>query len=150
MQLKICSQKDFYAGLMFVGFGVFAIYESRQYDMGAIERMGPGYFPTILGVLLVCLGLAVFARSFFAGVTTKIRIDLRPIVLVLLGVLAFGLLLDSAGLVIASFALIFLACLGSWEFRLRDTLIMFVVLVAFCTAVFYYGLEVSMPLWPEF
>lgn len=77
MQLKICSQKDFYARLMFVGFGVFSIYESRQYDMGAIERMGPGYFPTILGFLLVCLGLAVFTRSFFTGVTTKIRIDLR-------------------------------------------------------------------------
>lgn len=150
MQLKVCSQKDFYAGLMFVGFGIFAIYEAQQYDMGVIERMGPGYFPTILGVVLLCLGLAVFVRSFFSGVTTKIRIDLRPIVLVLSGVVAFGLLLEIAGLVIAAFALITLACLGSWEFRLRDTLIMFVVLVAFCTAVFYYGLEVSFPLWPEF
>ena len=139
MQLKVSSQKDFYAGLMFVGLGVFAVYESQHYDMGVIERMGPGYFPTILGALLVCLGIAIFIRSFFTGITTKIRIDLRPIVLV-----------NSAGLVVASFALITLACLGSWEFRPRDTLIMFVVLVAFCTAVFYYGLEVSMPLWPEF
>ena len=150
MQLKVSSQKDFYAGLMFVGLGVFAVYESQHYDMGVIERMGPGYFPTILGALLVCLGIAIFIRSFFTGITTKIRIDLRPIVLVLSGVVAFGLLLNSAGLVVASFALITLACLGSWEFRPRDTLIMFVVLVAFCTAVFYYGLEVSMPLWPEF
>ncbi|MEL0107073.1 MAG: tripartite tricarboxylate transporter TctB family protein [Rhodospirillaceae bacterium] len=150
MQLRICSQKDFYAGLMFTGFGIFALYEAHKYDMGVIERMGPGYFPTILGALLVGLGLAVFVRSFFSGVATKIRVDLRPIVLVLSGVVAFGLLLNVAGLVVAAFALITLACLGSWEFRLRDTLIMFVILVAFCTLVFYYGLEVSMPLWPEF
>ena len=96
------------------------------------------------------LGLAVFVRSFFKGVTEKIRVDFRPIILVLSGVVAFGLLLDHAGLVVAAFALITLACLGSWEFKLRDTLIMFVVLILFCTAVFYYGLEVSMPLWPEF
>jgi hypothetical protein len=73
VQLKVCSQKDFYAGLMFVGFGVFAIYEADHYDMGVIERMGPGYFPTILGVILACLDLAVFTRSFFTDVTTKIR-----------------------------------------------------------------------------
>lgn len=149
MQLRVSSQKDFYAGLMFIGFGIFAVYEASQYDMGVIERMGPGYFPAILGVLLTVLGLAVFVRSFFKGVTSKIRIDFRPIILVLSGVVAFGLLLDHAGLVVAAFALITLACLGSWEFKLRDTLIMFVVLILFCTAVFYYGLEVSMPLWPE-
>ena len=150
MQLKVCSQKDFFAGLMFVGLGVFAIIESQNYDMGVIQRMGPAYFPTALGIILTFLGLAVFVRSFFTGVKTKIQIDLRPIVLVLSGVVAFGLLLNSAGLVIAAFALIFLACLGSWEFRLRDTIIIFFVLIIFCTAVFYYGLEVSMPLWPEF
>ena len=150
MQLKVRSQKDFYSGLMFIGFGVFTIIESQNYDMGILQRMGPAYFPTALGIILVFLGLAVFGRSFFSGVKTKIKIDLRPIVLVLSGVVAFGLLLNTAGLVIAALALIFLACLGSWEFRLRDTFIMFVVLTIFCTAVFYYGLEVAMPLWPEF
>jgi len=150
VQLKVRSQKDFYAGLMFIGFGIFAVIESQNYDMGVLQRMGPAYFPTALGIILTVLGLLIFARSFFTGVTTKIRIDLRPIVFVLAGVVAFGVLLNMAGLVIAAFALITLACLGSWEFHLRDTIIMFFVLTGFCTAVFYYGLEVSMPLWPEF
>ncbi len=150
MQLKVCSQKDLYAGLMFVGLGIFAVIESQNYDMGTLQRMGPAYFPTALGIMLVILGLAIFVRSFFSGVKTRIRIDLRPIVLVLSGVVAFGLLLNTAGLIIAALALITLACLGSWEFRLRDTFIMFIVLTIFCTAVFYYGLEVAMPLWPEF
>ena len=150
MHLKVRSQKDFYAGLMFTGFGVFAIFEAQKYDMGVIERMGPGYFPTILGVLLVVLGLAVFVRSFFAGVEARIKIDLRPIILVLAGVVAFGLLLNTAGLVVAALALVVLSCLGSWEFRLLDTAVIFIVLIVFCTAVFYYGLEVSMPLWPEY
>ena len=135
---------------MFTGFGVFAIFEAQKYDMGVIERMGPGYFPTILGVLLVVLGLAVFVRSFFAGVEARIKIDLRPIILVLAGVVAFGLLLNTAGLVVAALALVVLSCLGSWEFRLLDTAVIFIVLIVFCTAVFYYGLEVSMPLWPEY
>jgi hypothetical protein len=135
---------------MFIGFGVFAVYDSRKYDVGALERMGPGYFPTILGIMLLAIGAAIFLRSFSAGVISKIVIDLRPIVLVLSGVAAFGLLLNTAGLVVATFALVLLSCLGSWEFRLRDSLILFLILIVFCSAVFYYGLEVSMRLWPEF
>ncbi|MEX2450146.1 MAG: tripartite tricarboxylate transporter TctB family protein [Rhodospirillales bacterium] len=135
---------------MFIGFGIFAVYESRKYDFGALERMGPGYFPTILGIMLLTIGTAIFLRSFSAGAISKIVIDLRPIVLVLSGVAAFGLLLNTAGLVVATFALVLLSCLGSWEFRLRDSLILFLILIVFCSAVFYYGLEVSMRLWPEF
>ena len=64
MQLKIKSQEDFWAGLMFIGFGVLAIFVSRDYPMGSAMRMGPGYFPTSIGMIMVALGAIITAMSF--------------------------------------------------------------------------------------
>ena len=63
MQLKIRSKEDFYAGLMFIGFGVLAVVVARNYPMGSAMRMGPGYFPTYLGGLLVFMGSVITYRS---------------------------------------------------------------------------------------
>ena len=64
VQLKIKSQEDFWAGLMFIGFGVLAIVISRDYPMGSAMRMGPGYFPTSLGAIMVLLGSIITLLSF--------------------------------------------------------------------------------------
>ncbi|HEX6065999.1 MAG TPA: tripartite tricarboxylate transporter TctB family protein, partial [Longimicrobiales bacterium] len=72
MQLKIKSQEDFWAGLMFIGFGVLAIVISRDYPMGSAMRMGPGYFPTSLGAIMVLLGSIITMLSFkFEGGKVK-------------------------------------------------------------------------------
>jgi len=72
MQIK--NGKDFWSGLMFMGFGIAFFVLSRDYTMGSALRMGPGYFPTVLGGLLAVLGLLVFARSFKSEIEHSWRI----------------------------------------------------------------------------
>ncbi len=62
MQIK--NGKDFWAGLMYIGFGIAFVLVARNYSMGSALRMGPAYFPTWLGGLLTLLGIIVVARSF--------------------------------------------------------------------------------------
>src|SRR3712207_1426311 len=59
--MRIRSQEDFWAGLMFIGFGVAAIVIARNYPFGSAMRMGPGYFPTMIGSGLVILGAIIAA-----------------------------------------------------------------------------------------
>ena len=77
MQIK--NGKDFWAGLMFVGFGAAFVIIARDYPMGQALRMGPAYFPTVLGGLLVILGMATFVRSFFSKVRHSWKLfEFRP------------------------------------------------------------------------
>ena len=106
--MKIKSPKDLWAGLMFVGFGLFfVVWAWTHYQMGSAVRMGPAYFPTLLGGLLAVLGLIVFAGSF-AMVGPKVpAFALRPLILISLGCVLYGYLMKPLGLVGATAALVF-------------------------------------------
>ena len=80
--MKINNGKDFWAGIMFVGTGVFFMIASRAFPMGTSVRMGPAYFPTVLGGILVVLGLIIFSRAFLSKVQHSL--DVFPFRLVLL------------------------------------------------------------------
>lgn len=71
--MRIVNGKDFWAGLMFVGFGLSFVLWSQNYPMGSALRMGPAYFPTTLGGLMAVLGALVFARSFFSKIEAPIK-----------------------------------------------------------------------------
>jgi hypothetical protein len=76
--MKIRNQKDFWAGLMFLAFGLGFAIIARNYQMGTAVRMGPAYFPTVLGGLMAVLGAIVLVRSFFSKVTgeaAKVRMS---------------------------------------------------------------------------
>jgi Tripartite tricarboxylate transporter TctB family len=72
MQIK--NGKDFWAGLMYLAFGAAFMLVARNYAMGSALRMGPAYFPTVLGGILVVLGLTVFVRSFTSHIIHSWRI----------------------------------------------------------------------------
>ncbi len=136
---------------MFVVFGGAFIILARRYAMGSAGQMGPAYFPTVLGGILVVLGLVIFGRGFLshlkdAGVP---RLHLRPLCIILASVALFALLLRPAGLVIATFALIVLSAAGGAEFRFKQVLLLYFALVAGSVALFYYGLGLPFNLWPE-
>lgn len=81
--MKIHNGKDFWAGLMFVGFGAGFMFVSRNYPMGSALRMGPAYFPTVLGGFMAVLGAIVFFRSFFSGIASPLKVfPFRPWLLV--------------------------------------------------------------------
>ncbi|MDH3236729.1 MAG: tripartite tricarboxylate transporter TctB family protein [Alphaproteobacteria bacterium] len=147
MSLKIKSQEDFWAGLMFIGFGILAIIIARDYPMGSTMRMGPGYFPTYIGVILIILGAIISGISFkFEGERVG-AFAWRPMILLSIAFAAFGWAIDNIGFILAMVILIVLASLAGKEFRLKEAIGMVLVLVAGSWALFIYGLELPFPLW---
>jgi len=141
MKIEIRSRKDFGTGLIFVFFGAGAMFMSRHYPMGTVMRMGPAYFPSILGGLLALLGLAIALRGLYVRGEAPTPLALRPVV-------AFALLVQSLGLVLAVFALVVISCLGGLDFRLREVAILYLVLAALALGLFVYGLGLPFKLWP--
>lgn len=150
--MQIRDAKDFWSGVMFAAFGIFFIVFAREYDMGTAARMGPAYFPTVLGGLLLLLGIFVAIKGLAAR-TSDGRVEpfhFRPLLLVLGAVVAFGLLLRPAGLLVALATLVVVSSLGSHEFRLRDVLLLTVGLAVLVVIVFIYGLSMTVPVLPAF
>ena len=148
--MHIRSQKDFWAGLMFIAFGAFFGGFGSRYAFGNAAQMGPGYFPTVLGVVMGLLGLMVTIKSVGAGAAEEqvARFDWRTLGLVLGSVVLFGLLLVPLGLVLSLFVLVVISSLASHEFAWRATLVNAVVLIAMCLGVFVWGLKLQFPIWP--
>ena len=148
--MHIRNRKDFWAGLLFAAFGLFFSGFGTRYTFGSAARMGPGYFPTVLGVLLIVLGVAIAlaALSPKAEEHHVAKFDWRTIALVLGSVVLFGVLLNRAGLVIALIAVVMVSSYASHEFGWKAALVNTVVLIALCLAVFVYALSLQFPLWP--
>jgi hypothetical protein len=152
--MKIKNGKDFWSGVMFIAFGLFFAGFARQYDMGTAARMGPAYFPTVLGMLLIVIG----AFIGFKGLRTEHeegdgqvdKFHFKPLLLVLGAVVAFGLLLRPGGLVVALIALIFISSFGSGEFKLKEILPLTIGLCVLVLAVFIWGLGLTIPVLPAF
>jgi len=150
MSSKIKSIKDFNAGLMFIAFGLVFAIVAKNYPMGTAVRMGPAYFPTILGWLLVFLGVIVFIQSFISSDEKPKKMDPRALLWILGSVLAFALLVGplNAGLVPASVIIVIMSAYGGEEFRWRDAIISATVLSIACVGIFYYGLGLPFRLFP--
>jgi hypothetical protein len=150
MSSKIKSIKDFNAGLMFIALGLIFAIVAKNYPMGTAVRMGPAYFPTILGWLLVFLGVIVFIQSFVTSEEKPKKMDPRALLWILGSVLAFALLVGplNAGLVPASVVIVMMSAYGGEEFRWRDAIISAVLLSAACVGIFYYGLGLPFRLFP--
>jgi len=150
--MKIRNHRDFWAGVMFIVFGLLFMALSRQYQIGTAAKMGPGYFPMILGGLMAFLGLLVVLPSIRARTPAlKVdRMDFRSNAMVLLAVIAYALALPKLGFIVAVFLLILISAMASHEFRLKETLISSVVLLVFSWLVFVKGLELQFPFLPTF
>jgi hypothetical protein len=149
--MKIKSPKDFWAGVMFIGFGGFAVaWSMTHYQMGTAVRMGPGYFPVMLGGLLVVLGLAVLLVALATDGPPIPKFHYRPLLLISLGCVAYGYLMKPLGLILATVALVFISAFGGHEFKWKEVLILSVILVVFSVLVFVKGLTLPFPICPQF
>jgi hypothetical protein len=142
----IRSTKDFWTGLIYLFFGVSAILIARDYGMGTGGKMGPAYFPTILGGLLVVIGVIAVIRSFVVPGAPIGAFAFKGLILVTAAVLVFGFVVRSAGLVVALPLLVIISALASSRFRWRPTLIMAAGLTIFCVLVFIKGLGIPLPI----
>lgn len=149
--MKIKSPKDFWAGLMFIGFGLFFVVVALlYYKMGSAVRMGPAYFPVLLGGLLAVLGLVVLVDSVVEEGPPVAKFHFRPLLFILASSLAFAYLLRPLGLVLAAIVLIFISAFGGHEFKWKEVAILSAVMVVFSVVVFVKGLTLPFPVCPSF
>jgi Tripartite tricarboxylate transporter TctB family len=141
----IRNPKDFLSGLMFLTFGGGAIFLGQDYEVGKAIRMGPGYFPLVLAALLCLVGAVCVVRSLVIGGTPMEKLAFKPLILIVVSTLLFGLLLRHAGLVAALVASVLLSALASSQFSARNTALTIVLLTAFCYLVFLKGLGLPIP-----
>jgi len=144
----LTKSRDFWSGVMFTFIGVSAFVIAQGYNVGLAGRMGPGYFPLIAGSLLTLLGLATIARGAVLDRTEVGKFYFRQMLLIVGAVIAFALLLDPAGLIISTLVLVVIARLAGHEFRIREVLISYVLLVAAAWMVFIYWLGLPINLLP--
>jgi signal transduction histidine kinase len=146
----IRNPKDFCAGVLFMSFGLAALVIAGSYPLGTAARMGPGYFPRVLGIMLVGLGALLSLSGFRSTGDALSGWRWRPLAIVLLSVGVFCLTAQWLGLVFASLTLVFFSSVADKEFRWKEALLSSAVQAAAAVAVFVYGLGVPFPVWPVF
>ena len=159
--MKIKSQKDFFSGLMFLVVGIAFAIGANNYTVGTGARMGPGYFPMILGVLMALLGAAICFSGLTKGPASGDKIGKwawRQVFFILAANFAFGILLVGVpnlhipqfGLIIAIYALVFIASLAGDKFNFKETAILSTVLAVGSYFAFVWALNLQFPVWPSF
>jgi hypothetical protein len=200
--MKIKSPKDFWAGLMFIGFGLFFMFWAMmQYQMGTAVRMGPAYFPTVLGGLLAFLGAMVLVESvamdpgrrhvtlwlpfnkYDFGVAVAVFVALglltwlvklprdyaivggtvilsvlavlfrpqaKPLVLISAACVVYGYVMKPLGLILATALLVFVSAFAGHQFKWKEVVILYVLLIVFSILVFVKGLTLPFPVCPDF
>ena len=152
MKFRIRNQKDVAAGLIYVLAGAGFSLGALNYKLGDPARMGPGWFPFWIGILLVAVGVATASQGLrpHAAEESLKKPQLPTLLWVLGAVVLFGVLLQPLGLVLALAALVLVSSLASHEFTWRGTLLNAVVLILFSVGAFIEGINLQIPLWPTF
>ncbi len=146
----IRDTKDFWSGVMCMGFALAAIVLGRKYPVGTPASMGPGMFPMILGGCLGALGLLCSLRAMRPGkaVDRIAKIQPRPVLLVLGSVVAYGVALPKLGVVVASMLVVVISRLAAPGFRWVEVTVFGAILTFACVLVFVVGLKMPVPIWP--
>jgi hypothetical protein len=143
------SLKNLLAGLIFVGFGLAFGYAASNYQIGTALRMGPGYFPIILAVIMVVLGAIIVVQSFLSG-TDEIplgQVPWRGLVLLIGALVFFGFTVRGLGLLPSLFVTVFLAGFASRSNGLVGALVLAVGLTTLCMVIFIWALGLPLPLF---
>jgi hypothetical protein len=142
----IRNPRDFWAGLIYIGIGLSAFYIALDYEMGTAVRMGPGYFPRVLAIVLALIGFASLLRSFLRPGEAVGRMAWRAALLVLGATVIFGLLVRGAGLALGLLVLVLISAYASRQLRLPSTVLLAAGLAIFSFLVFLKGLGIPLPL----
>lgn len=157
--MSAANRKDFWSGVLFVLLGVFFIYFAQEHPLGQASRMGPAYFPTVLGIIMSAIGLVVALVGYFKHAPkTEDGVDENVVTpfhwtilgLILGSILVFGLMLETFGLMLSLAAMVLISELASSEFRFKETLAIILVLDLLAWLIFVYGVGMLVPVWPVF
>lgn len=159
--MNIKSQKDFFSGLMFMGVGAAFAWGATTYNVGAGARMGPGYFPLVLGVLMAILGIAVTFKSLVIETEGGDKIGKwawKPLVYIIAANLLFGIFLGglpsiklpAMGLIAGIYVLTFVASMAETGWKVKNTFVLATVLAAGSYVAFVLVLKLQFAVWPTF
>jgi len=159
--VNIKSQKDFFSGLMFTVVGAGFAWGAVGYNVGTGARMGPGYFPLMLGIVLALLGGLIMFKALVVETEDGDKIGKwawKPLFFIISANLLFGIMigglpsigLPPMGLVAGIFALTIVASLAGETFKLKEVLILSAVLAVGSYLAFVMLLKLQFPVWPTF
>jgi uncharacterized membrane protein YhhN len=159
--LKIKSQPDFYSGLMFTGAGIAFAWGATHYNLGDAARMGPGYFPFMLGILMALVGVVITITALGSSSAGEEKIGKwawRPLFYIIAANVVFGMLLAGVtqlgvpafGIIVGIYALTFVASMAQAEWRFLPTFLLATALAVGSYLVFVLALRLQFPVWPEF
>ena len=138
---------DLWAGLLFAGLGAISLWTGADYSLGVPSRIGPGYVPRLLGILMAGLGGFLLARSAWTRESIDATVAWRPVTLVLASVVAFALVFEASGLVPAILASVAIANFAMPENRWTTAVVLGVILAFFAWALFVKALSLPLPVW---
>ncbi len=146
MKLELRNNKDFWAGLVFAGTGAAAMFIAQHYPFGTTLRMGPGYFPRVLGGILVLFGLYVMVRGLRINEKIQGNWSVRALIVLPLSMVLFGILMEYFGFLPALVTLVFGSAASSREFKFSEVLLLTLLLTVLSVALFIWGLGLPYPL----
>ncbi len=146
MKLEFRNNQDFWAGLMFFGIGAAAVFVARDYPFGRLLRMGSGFFPTLLGVILMLFGIYIMAKGLRRNEKIQGNWSIRAVIVLPLITVLFGVLMDRAGFIPALAVLAFGSAAASQEFKWGEVLLLTAFMTVLSVAVFILGLGLPYPL----
>lgn len=159
--MNIKSQKDFFSGLMFMGVGAAFAWGATAYNVGTGARMGPGYFPLVLGVLLAILGAVITFDSLVLETEDGDKIGgfaWKPVTFIILGNVLFGVMigglpsigLPPMGMILGIYVLTFVASLAGDTFKAKEIFVLATILSIGSYLAFIMLLKLQFPVWPAF
>ncbi len=159
--MRIKNQKDFFAGLLYLVVGIAFAWGATNYSIGTGARMGPGYFPLVLGIVLAVIGAIIMFQAMVFETPDGNPIGRwawKPLCFIIASNLLFGILLGgwpllgipAMGLIIAIYVLTFVAALAGSEFRFIEVLIVATLLAVGSWVAFVWGLNLQFQVWPSF
>ncbi len=159
--MKIKNEPDFYSGIMFMATGIAFAWGATNYNIGGAGRMGPGYFPFMLGILMTLVGAGVTFNALSIKTSNEEKIGKwawRPLFYVIAANVVFGVLLAGVrdfgipafGMIVGIYALTFIASMAQASWKFKPTLILATALAIGSYLVFVLALKLQFPVWPEF
>ena len=159
--MNIKSQKDFFSGLLFTAVGVSFAWGATKYSLGTAARMGPGYFPLMLGILMAILGGVITFKALVVETEDGDKVGrwaLKPLFFIISANLLFGLMLGGLpsikfpafGLIVGIYALTFVASLAGEEFKFKEVAVLATILAIMSYLAFIVLLKLQFPVWPAF
>jgi hypothetical protein len=146
MKIELRNNKDFWAGIMLIAIGAASIFIARGYPFGSTMRMGPGYFPSLLGAILALFGLYVLIIGLCRGEKITVHCSARALIVLPLSLVAFGVLMTYAGFIPAMAVLIFWSACAGRDFKFVEILLLTVILTGLSVVIFIWGLGLPYPL----